>query len=314
MNYFLIVLYCLVGLLAIFLLVSIVFSIYLYRYVFYPKKYSTQKTIEVESEKGFLGDYIGLNETYDTLKKEELDFTMKDGYIIHGTFIEKNNKKIVIITHGYTYTRYGSVKYMWLFRKLGYSVYLYDIRNHGENKNTICTMGYKETNDLDEIIKQIYLKFGNDIEVGIHGESLGSAISSLSLKNNQSLSFAVIDCGFANLYTYFVEFAKWRKIPIYLLRIANLYCLMFNGFQLKDVSPLDVFKENKVPILFMNGDADKYIPKHNSEDMYKVDKGYKEIHFFAHSGHAHSLEEHKEEYFKILDSFLNNIEGEKYGK
>lgn len=54
---------------------------------------------EIEKSKNLWGPF-------DSYAKTETEFTMDNGYLIHGTYIPSGDEnKFVIITHGYTYNR-----------------------------------------------------------------------------------------------------------------------------------------------------------------------------------------------------------------
>jgi uncharacterized protein len=45
-------------------------------------------------------------------------------------------------------------------------------------------MGYQESKDLNEVINQVYDKFGKDIVLGLQGVSMGASTSLMVLKYN----------------------------------------------------------------------------------------------------------------------------------
>ncbi len=61
---------------------------------------------------------------------------------------DRENKHFVVLSHGYTSTRYGMYKYAALWRRFGFNCVLYDNRGHGVNKRTSCTFGIREGRDL----------------------------------------------------------------------------------------------------------------------------------------------------------------------
>ena len=147
-------------------------------YVSHPKRSTYQETKEREISHGHWGDY-------HNIPKEDWNITSFDGSLLHGYFLPNDSNKYVIITHGYTDTHHGSVKYANIYYDLGFNVYLYDIRFHGlnEHKKNYCTMGDAESKDLSAVIAAVYERFGSDIFLGIHGESLGAASSVLALEH-----------------------------------------------------------------------------------------------------------------------------------
>ena len=97
------------------------------RYVIYPKRRTYEEVEQIEKSKNNWGDY-------DNYEKEEWNIKSFDGYFLHGILIKNNSNKYVIVTHGYTYNMLGSIKYANIYYKLGYNVYIYDLRHFGKNQ------------------------------------------------------------------------------------------------------------------------------------------------------------------------------------
>jgi fermentation-respiration switch protein FrsA (DUF1100 family) len=271
---------------------------------FNPKRFTTEETIKIENDKGFM---VG----YDDTERNDYTINSYDGYVLHTTLIKasKETKKIVIISHGHTYTKYGSVKYAMLYQKLGYNALIYDNRGHGENERCSITMGEKEAKDLLEVIKDTYKRCGEDIYLGLHGESLGSALSLIALKYKPNVKFVVSDCAFSNLDVLFRDMVKKiYHLPKFLVNFAFLAAKVNYHLDIKKISPIDSLTDNMVPICFINGDKDDFMSLDMVKSMYERNKGYKEIHIFEGARHAESFATDKNRYFTVLTDFLKKAE------
>ena len=289
----------------IILLIAIVlFSVGLMRFVTLPKNRTpVSKAKEIETEKDLWGDF-------DSYEKIEMNMTMDDGYILHGIFIPgKLDKKFVIVTHGYTYNRLGGVKYLNVFHRLGYNVVLYDNRHHGDNEDFFCSMGYYESRDICNIARILRNKYGEDISIGLHGESLGAASSLFALGMDTSFEFCVADCPFTDLGVLLEDLGSgWMHIPKPLTHLSSLACLVIHGYRLDRIRPIDSFKVNKTtPVCFIHGASDDFIlPKH-SKNAYEACEQYKELHLIEGAGHAESYLYAREKYHDIVKNFLEKI-------
>ena len=276
-------------------------------YVLTPKVRSMEDGEKLEKELDNWKDY-------DSYEKEEWDVTSFDGYVLHGTFIKNHSpaaddKKFCIITHGYTSNRYGSLRYVPTFYDLGYNIYIYDDRHHGANKRCHTTMGYLEKFDLIEVKRALQNRFGQDIKIGIHGESLGCAISLSALGLTQDFKFCVADCGYSDLELLLTELIGGQMhLPKFFVKIASFWCKVVHGFWFSDVKPCEALKENRTPILFVHGDADSFINKHHSQINYEhAINCKKEIHFFPGADHAWSCMSDKAGYDKMVKDFVNSL-------
>lgn len=274
----------------------------------HPKFFSTQESIDIESKKGFL-------DGYNELPKEDYIVTSYDGYELHCTCIPNHNsKKVIVVTHGHTYTRWGSVKYLMIFYKLGYSAVIYDDRGHGENKKAAITMGYRESKDLMAILQDTKKRFGEDCYIGLHGESMGSAISLMSLAYHPPIHFIISDCGYSDLKFFTKMFIhKNFHLPRVLIDLASPLCKLLYGYFLSQVSPISNLPNNNIPICFIHGASDDFIDCCNAKRMYEADGGLKELHLFEGAAHACSYQTDPQKYAKIIASFLKKVEQEEIG-
>jgi len=267
-----------------------------------PERLTTEESIKIEKSHGTL-------DGYKELEKKEYIIKSHDGYELHATYIPNDSKKIVIITHGHICTRWCSVKYVMLFRKLGYGAVIYDNRGHGENVRTFMTLGLKESKDLLSVIKDTRLKYGKDLFIGLHGESMGSAISNMALEYNPKVKFVVSDCGYADFIKTGKDFALSEyHLFGFFVYLANIMCKLIYKFDLRDVRPIDAISKNEVPICFIHGNQDTLINKINAEFLFQANVGYKEIHIFDGAKHASSYFKNPDKYYEIIKDFVSKVE------
>ena len=161
----------------------------------HPKRVSYQKEIDYLKEIGCWGDF-------DSFDKEDYIVKGLDGYELHCTKVSTKDTegtgKYVIISHGHKSNKYAGAKFAGAYIKLGFTCIIYDLRDHGENAKTICSMGGYEAEDLDYLIEDTYSRYDVFI-LGLHGESMGTSASLNVLKYNDDFDFIVADCGFESL-------------------------------------------------------------------------------------------------------------------
>lgn len=289
------------GLLLVFLLLCLIIGYITMRFVIYPKRTTYEEAEQIEKSKNFWGDY-------DSYEKEEFNVISFDGYELNGVLIKNQSDKYVIVTHGYTYNMLGSIKYANIFYKLGYNVYIYDIRHHGKNKEFFCTMGQYEPRDIIAVQKALYQRFGEQITIGLHGESLGCASSILALELSQKFEFVVADCGFTDLHILFADQAwKMFHLPAFMVYFTDFWLSLLQRYRFSNIRPIEVMENNRVPILFFHGAADEFIlPKHTVRG-YEACKAYKEMYLIDGAGHAQSYQNNPETYAKRVATFIQAI-------
>lgn len=221
---------------------------------------------------------------------------------------DPKNKHYVILSHGYTSTRYGVYKYAVLWRKLGYNCVLYDNRGHGVNQRATITFGIRESRDLMTVIEDTYERYGQDIHIGLHGESMGAGLQVMALEYKPKVDFIVNDCGYSEI----LPVLRWKvqsgfHLPGRMADWASPYARLLFGYWFQEVRPIDRLKENEIPICFVHGTSDHFTAHWHSEKMYEVNKGYKELHLFEGVDHASCIVDDTERYFRMMKDFIARV-------
>jgi hypothetical protein len=247
---------------------------------------------------------------YESLKKTDYTVEGYEGYTLHVELLENPAKtnNYVILSHGYTDNRFGSLKYVKMYLDLGYNCIIYDLRGHGENQPTFTTYGILEGEDLAKLVEDTrnrypYLRF-----LGLHGESLGAATTLTSLKYAPDVDFAIADCGFSDIDNVLREGYKNAHAPLFLVDLANLGSRLRYHYSLKDMRPVDSLDQNEIPVLFIHGADDNFILPKNSKDMYERTKGIRDLHLIPGAGHAESILTDPAEYKQFVEAFLKRIQ------
>ncbi len=273
--------------------------------IIYPKVAKYNYTYDYEVEEG----RIEITK-FNSLEKQEVYIDSQYGYKIHGLFFpNSSSKKAIILCHGITWSLYGSVKYMDMFLKRGFAVFIYDHRNHGLSGGKDTSFGYYEKFDLKKCTDWVVNKLGKDVIVGLHGESMGAGTVLQNIAIDPRIKFCIDDCGYSDaedLFRYRLEKDyNIKKVP--LMSLSSKISKMRVGWSFKDVSPITTLSKLEIPILFIHGEEDDYVPTFMCKQMYSVKKGYKNIYIAPNSGHAESYWKNKDEYDKKVGEFLEAI-------
>ena len=286
-----------------FLIIIVIFLTLMARFAVRP----TVHTLEYELE--------GLKK-FDFMQGESLEITNEhkvtthDGKELWVGFVpgDANNKHYVILSHGYTSTRFGMYKYVVLWRKMGFNCVVYDNRGHGVNAPATVTFGIEESKDLLTIIEDTYKCYGDDIRIGLHGESMGAGLQVMALAHKPKVDFVVNDCGYSEI----LPVLRWKvkdnfHLPEWLADLSSPFGKLFFGFWFQDVRPIDCLKENEIPICFVHGTDDTFTAHWHSKRMYETNKGYKEIHLFKDVDHAECIAKDTERYFEMMKNFVKKV-------
>ena len=241
----------------------------------------------------------------DAVPQEPYTVPSWDGYELHAVLLrcaDPDSRRWVILTHGYTDNRWGSLKYAKMYLDWGWNCILWDMRGHGANTPARCTYGITESQDLAELIKDTRKRWGEDITLGLHGESLGAATTIAALQYSPEVDFAVADCPFADI----VNVLEGRSHPL-VVQWSSLGARLRCGHSLTEMRPIDALKHSWVPLLLIHGEKDSFISPENSRRLYEAAQGVKELHIIEGAEHAQSILTAPEEYRSIVSRFLRQV-------
>jgi pimeloyl-ACP methyl ester carboxylesterase len=275
----------------------------LVRFTVLPKTHSVDGDLEYLKGRAMM-------QGEDTSIDKEYTVKSYDGYELYVGLVQGDpeNKHYVILNHGYTSTRYGTYKYTTLYRKFGYNCIIYDNRGHGANIPTNITFGVRESKDLMAVIADTYERYGQDIKLGMHGESMGSGLQLCALKYQPKVDFIVNDCGYADI----LSVLQWKcnqafKLPGWMATVASPYAKLLYGYSFHEVRPIDNLAENEIPICFVHGDIDDFVLPWHSQKMQEANKGYSELHSYEGANHALCIEQDTKRYLQMLMNFLAKV-------
>lgn len=250
--------------------------------------------------------------------REDFKLVSDYGYILSGSIIPRDpnvvqdNKKerVVVLVHGYTFCQFGSVKYINIFRKLGFHCIIFDNRNHGYSGKAITTMGYYEARDLKKVCGYVRTRLGDDIVIGTHGESMGAATVMMNAPLDNRLAFVIEDCGYSNLSDQLAHNLKQiyhlPRLPF--LGVASIFSRLRGGIFFHQVIPKkEVAKCDSLPMLFLHGEQDDFVPSGMIKEIYEVKKGYRRMRIFPNAAHGESYWNNQKEYSREIEEFLKEI-------
>ena len=259
----------------------------------------------LEEARAWQEDHYDLS-WYDPLDKTDYTVTGDDGYVLHAQFLPNpvSTDRFILISHGYTDNRFGSLKYAKMYLDLGFNVIVYDLRGHGLNEPAFCTYSVRERKDLLAMILDCKTRWPGMTFFGIHGESLGAATSVAVLEEKPPVDFVVADCPFSDIASVLKGGLKQSHLPGFIADIASVFAKIRFGYGYQEMRPIDSLADNRIPILFIHGAKDSFILPEHSQRMKEATQGYAEVHLIPGAGHALSILTDPEEYRQLVTAFL----------
>lgn len=181
------------------------------------------------------------------LPKRDVDIPSPFGYPIKALLVEPHQtNRYVIISHGVTETKINSIKYANLFLARGFNTLIYDHRRHGESGGKTTSFGHYEKFDLKTVVDWLKTEIGPDLELGIHGESMGAATMLLYAGLlEDGADFYIADCPFSDFKEQLAYLIRkdFKLIPGLLLPIGDTFLRLRDKYSIRHVSPISVIEK-----------------------------------------------------------------------
>ena len=230
---------------------------------------------------------------------------------------KKESNVYVFCSHGYR----NKGKPEWCYyakhyvEELGINMFFVDHQAAGESEGKYVGFSSFESRDSLQWLGYMNETFGSDIEIFLHGISMGSATVMLmtgSDKLPDNVRFTIADCGFTSAldeFTYKLENLGLPKKPI--IPIMCRYNKMRAGYDFqKDTNALEAVGRAKIPMLFFHGGNDKFVPTYMVHLLYDACSApYKDKLVVEGADHGESYIIDKEACEKKIDSFISRFIG-----
>lgn len=276
--------------------------------LFKPEKREFDFLVDYETrEKGFRKEWLDL--PYKEYKRKS-----RYGYDVFARYYESTvytgeestHKKIMISLHGHNSCCVSQLKYLELFTKLGYDVFIPDHRRSGKSGGDTVTFGACEKYDgIDwiDVIKKEY----PDARLAIFGESMGSATAMMVSALDSRIEYIVEYCGYANfdgLMSRYVHSSTLRKMVMPSFRMV---VKMGFGFDIKECDALANISKSDKPILMIHSKVDGVVDFDNFK-MLSASRPDAVTHVFEDCMHARSMITHPEEFTETVSTFVRDTE------
>lgn len=229
-------------------------------------------------------------------KQELLEIQSDDSLKLSAIFLPHptGSDKTVILVHGYSSwnSSMGGFAHYYM-ESLGYNVLMPDLRGHGKSEGNYIGFGWHDRKDVQQWIDVILAKLGQDQKIVLHGVSMGGATvlmtSGEMLPSN--VKCIVSDCAY-NSVTGILGYQMKRmfhlpKFP--LIQVTSLITSLRAGYSFSEVSAVKQVQKTTLPILFIHGSADRFVPTEMIHELYAAAKGPKQLLVIEGASHGTSF-------------------------
>lgn len=240
-------------------------------------------------------------------KWDDFNFTTGDKLLLKGHWMSGNFDNIMILVHGHKSNSTGILKYAPPLLEAGYGLVVYDTRSFGESQGKVCTGGFKEKEDLLQLIQMVQNRYP-EASIGLWGESMGGAAVLQCLEYAPPVDYAVAVCPYTELKQLFMHHLKKRHIKGFLLRCACFWAqIRFEklcGCRTDAISARKALENNRIPLLLIHGSDDSYVPTRMSIDLHKLYPKQSTLLLVEGGTHADSFIQNPESFWQGAMDFL----------
>ena len=222
---------------------------------------------------------------------------------------EENAKTTVICLPSYMTSAVKSfADIVPYYKERGYNVLLVTNRGHAESGGKHITFGKKESTDLLKWIDKVNELYP-DGDIIIHGIELGANAAMLvSGELPHNVKGIIADSGYSKPWDIFVYQIKqiYHLSPFPILHISEYFSKRFAKVSYQD-SAVKAVAESSVPILFIHGSRDMFVPAYMCHACYDSCTAPKAMLIVEGAGHTQAMFKDKELYLDSLNSFIDSL-------
>ena len=168
--------------------------------------------------------------------------------------------------------------------------------------------GVLERRDVAQWLQYLEKERHNVLPVYLGGVSMGAATVLMAAGDPlpDFVKGVLADCGFTSPYEMLFEVGRkslhMREHPD--MDYVNLIVKLRAHFGIREYSTLEAVKKTSLPILFVHGLADDFVPCHMTRQAYEACTSRKELLLVEGAGHVRSFFHDNENYRRRVETFF----------
>ncbi|MBQ8264820.1 MAG: alpha/beta hydrolase [Oscillospiraceae bacterium] len=244
---------------------------------------------------------------------ERVEIVSYDGLRLRGLYLHNPEAKgTIILMHGYRMD--GYTDFTCVYKKYydaGFSLLNAFQRAHAESEGDYITYGIKERFDCRDWAEYVADRFGPEHKIVLDGLSMGATtvLMAASLELPENVRGIIADCGFTSPWDQLEHLMRTKyHLPVHpLLDAADLCARLLGKFSLKGYSTIEAMAKNRLPVLFLHGEADEFVPTVFSIRAFEACAGPKRLVTIPGAAHGVSYLVDTERCDRELDEFLSRV-------
>ncbi len=231
---------------------------------------------------------------------------------LHGYYVNASQptSQTAIIIHGYTDNAIRMMMLGYMYnKKLGFNILLPDLQYSGLSEGSALQMGWLDRKDIMQWMDVANEIFGDSTQMVVHGISMGGATTMMisGEKQPEYVKCFIEDCGYTSVWEQFGKELKAQfGLPEFpLMYTSSWLCKIIKGWDFQEASAQKQVSKCKLPMLFIHGEKDDYVPTWMVYELHKAKPAPKELWIVPNTDHARSYWLNREEYTQKIKQFTS---------
>lgn len=294
--------------------VVVALSCYMLSYSLAPGSDSDEHVLErLHAETPWVGPWLDSIQATHALRDTFIT-RESDGARMHAWWVAADvpTTRVAVLVHGYKCQALSMLKMGYMFHhELGYNILLPDLAAHGRSQGEVIGMGWTDRLDVlrwMQVANDLFRADSAMTRMVVMGISMGAAtVMCVSGEPQPPYVKAFIeDCGYTSVWDEFAGEARNQfGVPEFpLLYTTSALCKLRYGWSFGQASPLNQVKKCRLPMLFIHGDADDYVPTRMVHPLYEAKPQPKQLWLAPGAGHDRSYNLYPDQYAALVRAFL----------
>ena len=276
--------------------------------------FSTETTTPVKNKNLTLGEKVEMaifgieipRPTNTTAPSQPYEtVTIESTVPLEGWYIQADSTVgTIILYHGYRSKKSSMLDHSDEFLKMGYNVLLIDFMGSGGSGGNETTIGYAEGEQVKDSYE--FIKNKGEENIVLCGISMGAAsVARAMYEFDISPKKIILECPFGTFYEA-VE-GRFRAMGMPSMPMAPLLIFwggLQNGYWAFSHNPADYARSITTPTLLLWGELDARVTRSETEAIFNNLNGEKKMVVYPNSGHESYLNDHKKEWLRDIQAFL----------
>lgn len=246
---------------------------------------------------------------------ERVEIRGRDGTRLVGHWYPAESpRRVIVAMHGWRsawYKDFGIITDFW--HREGCSILYAEQRGQNDSDGDYMTFGYLERYDCLDWVNFVNRHTDGQYPIYLAGVSMGAStvLMAAGLDLPENVRGAVADCGFTSAYDIWHHVVKENLRLSYGIRghMIDGICKKKLNANAKSITTITAMQRTGLPILFVHGSDDSFVPIRMTYENYKACASPKELLVVPGAGHGESYFTEREKYEATVRAFLAKYDG-----